>query len=404
MELTCTEVFKRNNESTKRIVINRGGSRSSKTYSLIQLFVIRALTEKNKRIIIARESLAIAKKTIYKEFIDFLIMHNLYSLFLHNKSECYFICKSTKTTIDFIGCDDPQKIRGLQSNYFWLEEADGIEYEFFKQFMLRLTCTSNDNKINQMFISFNPSSSDSWIKTIEEQRDDVDIIVSTFRDNPFLTEESVREIEYLKEIDMDSYLVYGEGQYGQLRGAIFDNFKTFTKFSDFEDYEWRAFGIDFGFVSDPTAIVELYKKGENIYLIERCYSKGMTTTDIDKVLTEISEKNEDIIADSAEPRLIAELQSKRHNIKGVKKVSGDNRVSSIVYGINTMKRYKIHIYFRSVNLLMEFNNYQFKTDINGNVLNVPIDKHNHLIDAIRYIFMEKLGIEQKKTGFKSYKI
>ena len=101
-------------------------------------------------------------------------------------------------------------------------------------------------------------------------------------------------------------------------------------------------------------------------------------------------RHDEIIADSAEPKSIETIHRLNFNIRGAKK-SGD----SIRVGIDTMRRHRLFVKHDSLNAQKEFRNYKWKTDKNGKMLSVPVDNFNHLIDAVRYVCLNKI---LRKTG------
>mgnify|MGYP003339058377 FL=1 len=156
--------------------------------------------------------------------------------------------------------------------------------------------------------------------------------------------------------------------------------------------------MDFGFSEDPTTIVAVYKRGDELFLEELCYDKGMVTGDIVKKLKELDiTKSEEIWCDSAEPRLIEEIYRSGFNAKPVTKGK-----DSIKFGISVMNNYAIKLNKKSQNLINEFYSYQYSTDKNGYTTDVPEGGLDHLIDAARYVAMMKLS--QKATAKGIYSI
>ena len=389
LRLRTTPIFIKNRDATARIVVNRGGSGSGKSFALVQLMVMKALTEKNKRIIIVRSSLALCKKTILKEAVEYVnTTGDLYKQFEYNKTSSVLLCRTTLSTIEFVGADDAQKFRGLSANYFWFEEATEIEFEFFKQANMRLRRGSDDGKRNQFFLSFNPSDAFSWIKEIEDTGEDVEVIVSTYRDNPFLGKDTIKSIDRLRESDPDEYLVYGMGQYGEVRGAILRNWAPAAEFP--EGAKKVCYGMDFGFSNDPSTLIKVGELHGELYTQEMLYNRGMTNQDLAEYIKDCGITIEDeIFADSAEPKSIEELKRSGLNVRPTKKGP-----DSIVNGIDILKRYKINVVKPSNNLRKELINYKWKTGPNGEALKKPEDKFNHLIDALRYAVIMKYSLNE----------
>ena len=148
-----------------------------------------------------------------------------------------------------------------------------------------------------------------------------------------------------------------------------------------------GYGLDFGFTNSPTALVAVYQSDDNLYIKEMLYEKRLTNTDLANKLKEFKiDRQSEIVADSAEPKSIEEVYRSGFNIKAARKGAG------IHLGIDIMRRYKLHITKDSLNAIKEFRSYKWATDKNGDVLNVPVKVNDHLIDATRYLCLNKLSI------------
>tara|TARA_R100000329_G_scaffold124669_1_gene103196 strand:- start:6311 stop:7480 length:1170 start_codon:yes stop_codon:yes gene_type:complete len=375
LNLKATVVLQKNLDANTRIVVNQGGTRSSKTYSLAQLIIIKALQEKGKVYTICRKSLPALKGTAYRDFFNVLEENNLYNPINHNRSELTY--KLNGNEIEFISVDMPQKIRGRKRNTLWMNEANEFSFEDWIQLSLRTT--------ENIYLDFNPSDPYSWIYDNVMNRDDCTFIKSTYLDNPFLPAETIREIEKLKDLDSNYWQIYGLGDMAQPTETIFRQFNISNSVP--EEAVLVAIGMDFGYSNDPTAIAEVYKLNDEIYINELVYSKGLTNQDIAQKLRDLEVTRQiEIIADSAEPKSIEELHRQNFNIKGAKKGK-----DSINMGIDILRRFKINITKKSTNTINEFKYYKWMTDKNGHVINKPAtNQHDHLIDAIRYVALNKL--------------
>lgn len=391
MKLQATNIFKLNHNAQTKIVMNRGGSRSSKTSSLIQLFLLKCITEPNKRFIVVRKTLAILKDTFIFEMQEWIDNMEIGSMFQYNKQNASLYCYKTRSSIKFIGADEPKKFRGLEANYWLFNEANEIDYAFFQQAILRMSRKSDDGKLNRFFLDFNPSSRYSWVKTkVEDVRDDVTLITSTYRDNPFLPMDAIREIELLKETDPDAYSIYGLGDYTDIIGAIYKDFKIVDEFP--KDAKRITYSLDFGFSNDKTAITKIGLLHGELFIEELLYEKGLTNPMIAEKFKQLGfTTHTEIICDSVEPKSIQELYNLGFKgVKGVKKGSG-----SINYGISTVKSYKLNICRNSHNLLRELALYKWVTDKDGIETNVAIDKNNDLCDAMRYGIVTNFAVKGK---------
>ena len=375
LNLQGTIVLQKNLNATTRIVVNQGGTRSSKTYSLAQLIILRALQEQGKVYTICRKTLPALKSSAYRDFFNILEHHNLYNPNKHNKSELTY--KLNNNLIEFISVDMSDKVRGRQRQVLWMNEATEFTMDDFVQLSLR--CTEN------IYLDFNPSDPYSWIYDKVMTRDDCTFIKSTYLDNPFLPEETIKEVERLKNLDSNYWQIYGLGDMAQPTETIFRQFEICNNVPN--EAELTAIGLDWGYSNDPTAIVEVHRLNDDLYINELLYSKGLTNQDIAEKLRELNiTRQTEIIADSAEPKSIEELYRQGFNIKGAKKGA-----DSINMGIDVLRRFKLHITKNSTNALNEFKYYKWLTDKNGHIVNKPAtNQQDHILDACRYVALNKL--------------
>ena len=398
LKMRTTNVFRRNILSDSDIIVNRGGTRSSKTYSLCQLMMFKLISEPNKKIVIARKTFPALRHSVYKDMIDMLKEHEVYDLGVHNKSEHTFTYRFTGSQIVFMSVDDPHKVRGLETNYCWLNEADAFTIDDFNQFYLRLSRKSDDDKRNQMYLDFNPSNMYSWIKTeIEDKRRGI-TIKSNYRDNSFLDRETINRIEFMKENDENFWRVFGMGEWGEIKGLIYNNWKVIDQMPT--QYDWRFMGLDFGFTNDPSALIEIRKEGRHIYVKELIYETGLTNLDLIRRMTDIGVNNVVIYADSAEPKSIAEInktpEARSSRIKLVPCVKGRD---SVKHGINLVKQQSLLITNNSHNTIKEIRNYKWQ-EKNGEMINAPINAQgDHALDALRYAITGGLGMRKGVRAF-----
>ena len=238
-------------------------------------------------------------------------------------------------------------------------------------------------------MGFNPSEQ-FWYNDQLQNRDDITIIHSTYKDNPFLSTEQINEIERLEFTDKQYYQIYALGEFA---GAI-DLVYSYTVIDHIpvEQAKLVALGMDWGYTNDPTTLVEVWQWNDALYLNELVYDRGLTNQDIVTKLQEYEvDRYIEIIADSAEPKSIEEVRRAGFNIKPATKGP-----DSILNGIDILKRKRLHVTKQSVNLINELNKYKWVVDKNGNKLNKPIDSFNHALDAVRYVALNKL--KANKSG------
>lgn len=381
LEINYGPVFIKNWKADTKIVVNQGGTRSGKTYSLLQLLIVKAFENKGKVFTIVRKSLPSLKMTAYRDFFEILNNLDLYSETDHNKSD--YTYNLNGNLFEFVSLDQPQKKRGARRDFLFCNEANELSWEDFFQLLVRTT--------DKIWLDYNPSDSFHWIYDKLLIRDDVSYIQTTYKDNPFLEQTIVDEIERLQGTDDDYWRIYGLGERGLSRATVFQ-----FEMADDPKGKLVSFGLDFGFTNDPTSLVQVYKDGNDLYIHEMMYHTQLTNSDIGEKFAELGlTRYDEIWADSAEPKSIEELHRMGWNVKPTAKGA-----DSIMAGIDILKRHKIYLTKGSDNAVREFQNYKWQEDKNGNLLNKPIDKFNHAIDAVRYATFNRLS----RPNYGSYAI
>lgn len=372
-----TKVFHKIIQSIKegsKIIVNYGGSSSSKTISVMQLLRIIAETKKNKYIVLCASSVPKLKTTLIKDFQS-IIMKDDYNSKQYNKQDMLYTFNSG-SVFKFMSADIPGNFTGPRFDYTLLDEINTMRYgkEIFDQIDIRSK--------GIIFPTFNPSSK-FWITDVMS-REDCKTIHSTYKDNRFIEQSIIDKLELRAETDPNFYKVYTLGEWGALEGLIF-KFKTNWDYFTTKPKEYDAvyYGGDFGFSNDPSTAVEMLvnTKKKEMYITELLYETGLLNSQIATILKPII-KEEYIIFDSAEPKSIVSLRNE-HGLNALSAVKG---ADSIRAGIERLKEWKMFINENSSNLINELFNYAY-VDKDG-LQNVPIDKFNHCIDAIRYIALK----------------
>ena len=368
-------------KSNAKIQVHQGGTRSGKTYSLCQVLIELCWKNKNAGLVITivRKTFPALRSSIMRDFFDILSKGGKYKVENHNKSEATY--KLFGNLIEFISADMPAKLRGRKRNILYINEANELHLEDWRQLLLRTT--------DKTIIDYNPSDTFHWIYEEVLTRDDVDFFKTTYKDNPFLEQSVIDEIERFKDTDENYWRVYGLGERGLNVAAIFPQYEITESIP--ERAKLIAYGLDWGFTNDPTAVVSVWQEGYALYIKEHIYKTGMTNRDISMELFKLDLDRTPIICDSAEPKSIEELHRLGHNVKPAKKGPDSVRI-----GIDIMKRHKIYVLRESTNAEKEFRNYKWEVDRNGKTLSKPVDKNNHIIDAVRYVCINRLG--QNYTG------
>lgn len=357
----------------------QGSARSSKTYNSLIWLICYCLQHPNVRLSIVRATLPAIKGSVFVDFKEILIRLGIYNEKRLNKTELTYQFPNG-SWVEFFSTDSEQKLRGRKRDVLFVNEANELGYIEWQQLKMRTTRFA--------LIDYNPSFSDEhWINAVNHEPRTYQF-VSTYKDNPFLQQTVVDEIESLKEKNYSLWQIYGLGLRAQVEGLVFRDVETVDKIPP--SVRHMCVGMDFGFTNDPTAIVLVGWEGDNLYIDETAYQTEMLSSDIIRVFKE-NHPNMQVISESADPRLVKEIYRAGIDIHPVQKFPG-----SIEAGLTKMQEYKIYVTKDSTNVLKEFRNYTYRQDKDGKWLNQPIDCYNHAIDAIRYVVMEKLLGGQRK--------
>ena len=372
-QIQTNVVFELLENSQSKITCLQGGSRSGKTFNTL-LWIIFSYCNRNtgKVISICRKTLPSLKASVLRDFLEILRHNDLYSEIYHNKTSNEYWLNGN--LIEFFSLDMGSRVRGRKRDLLFVNEANEIDYEAWNQLLFR-----TDGNI---IIDYNPHDQFHWIYDKVLERPDCSLHISTFMDNPFLSETLKQEIQRLKDTDPEYWRVYGLGLRGQNRSLVF-------KFHIVDEIPATArfisYGLDFGYASDPSSLCATYIDGDDMYCKEMLYETGLTNQDIAKKLEQLGlDRRDEIFADSSEPKSIEEIYRMGWNIKGKKKYE-------INYGIDMIRRYKLHVTKDSINAIRELESYKYVEDRNGNPTNKPVDQNNHFCDSLRYSVVHKLS-------------
>lgn len=350
-----------------RGIASKGGTRSSKTWSTLQLLHLLCVnSEKPLVISCVAATLPMVKRGMLRDFKQMLLAENEWDENAFNKSECTYTYPNG-CMIEFFGVDNASKVHGSARDILFVNEAQTIPREIFRQLDIRTR--------KKVIIDFNPVRK-FWGET-EFVGDRYLTIHSTYKDNPYLSEEQVSAIEKNMN-DANWWRVYGEGETGGVEGNVYPEYEVIEDMP--ETFTGRCLGLDFGFVNDPTAIVDIRFQGWDLYVDLLCYETGLLNANIAEYLTVNGINRIVTVCDNAEQKSIVELQQKR--VKAMPCIKGRGSVAG---GIAQVKQFKLHITKRSVKLLDELDNYKWiKDESTDTYTNEPIDAWNHALDALRY--------------------
>lgn len=395
-----------------RVVKGSRASKKSKTTALWYIYNI--MKHKGANLLVVRKTYRTLKDSCFTELkwaVKRLKVEHLW-IFKESPLEATYIPTGQK--IYFRGLDDPLKVTSITVDvgvlcWMWIEEAyEVMKEEDFDMLDESIRGECSEGLWKQITITFNPWNERHWLKhrffdeltghdaegkPIYAPRkkpisDDGEILAITtnYLINEWLDKADIAVFERMKRNNPRRYAVAGLGGWGIVDGLIYENWKeeSFT----LDDIRARhpdlksAFGLDFGYTNDPTALCCAFvsKKDRKIYIFDEIYEKGMSNKKIYDCIFEMGYRKERITADSAEPKSIDELKKLGLTfIKGAKKGK-----DSINHGIQWIQDFEIIIHPRCVNFITEISNYTWDKDKFGTVINRPIDAFNHLMDALRY--------------------
>ena len=364
MDIKATAIFEKNYEAIlgdKRFIINEGGSRSSKTYSLCQLMIIYCLQNNNKVVSVIRKTFPALRATVLRDFIEILKDIGLYKQEAHNKSE-HIYTFANGSMVEFFSVDDEQKIRGRKRDIAWCNEANELYFDDFTQLNMRTE--------DKLIFDYNPSDSASWLYELPAEESIK--IKSTYRDNPFLPDSIKAQIEDLARTDEALYQIYALGEKAISKSNIYSQWSFVAhRPARFVKY---VYGCDFGY-NHPTALMRVYYCDNDIYIEPVIYESYLTTTMlIEKLATLNIEQTVTILADYSRPEIIQEMNIAGYDVQNANKV--------VKKGIDNLKSFGV-ICQDDKALRREYENYKWKK-IGDFITDEPVKLFDDAMDAIRY--------------------
>lgn len=357
----------------KRIRVIQGSSSAGKTVAILLLLIDYATRNPNKLISIAGVNMPHLKRGAKRDLKNILTENNYWDYYkiVENRAESTFTFFND-TVIEFLALDEG-KARGARRDVLFVNEANLIDYETFNQLEIRTK--------EAVYIDYNPTS-EFWAHTeLVGVRDDVDFIIVTYKQNEALDEAIVQALERRKN-NKNWWRVYGMGEIGELEGLVYSGWQMITDIP--KESQLLGYGLDFGYTNDPTAIVKVFKYNDGYILDEVCYQTGMKNQDIADLILSESLQGVLGVADSSEPKSIAEIADNGIIIKGANKKSGEPKKSYNQWAISKIQELTINYTANSKNLQREYLSYMWDTDRTGKSLNVPEDGNDHILDAAKY--------------------
>jgi len=366
LKIKATPVFYANKKAYEEgypIICNEGGSRSSKSYSVVQLLIHIALSNPNTRISMVSHSLPHIKRGVYRDFKNILEQWNIWDEKDFRYTDFIYTFKNG-SYIELFGLEDPDKAKGPARDILFVNEANLISKALFDQLLIRTT--------GQAFLDWNPADFISWVYEVADNPKNKRIHSTYLNNITNLSESQIRNIEQYKDLPDDfMWKVYGLGERGSAKEIIYTQWKQYDEAPDGDVF----YGLDFGYVHPAALIKVTHHEGQN-YFEEIIYQSGLTLSDLSRLIREKLPERATIYADAAEPKSIEELYRQGFNIKPAQK--------DVWAGIVKMKSYPINLHYNSKNLRREFLSYKWKKDKNDNVIEEPVKANDDLMDACRY--------------------
>lgn len=394
------------NDTTRELLVE-GSAGSGKTIFACFKVIFYALQNRDARIYVYRVTLPSLKKTAWLEIKNILLKYHIQ--FEEKRAEGRIEFPQTNSTIYFGALDELSKVRSINADLIYIEQAEELLNEaFYVELMLRLgrgEASKRPNGYSQMILVVQPESEEHWIykhyheyNDVKAKTDNQGKVIKTYdevleetkkkrktvhfhySENYKLPAESRQYYDDLKNIDHELWLRYSAGKWGKISDVIYPNYDTIVKR---HTYDMMTIGGDFGY-NNPSCILLGGWFDNEVYIIDEVYEKKILNSELIEKTNEMLFKHKlypeylDMgWLDSAEPDRIEEFRQHDYPVVG--------GVKDVKAKISTTKQTKIHIHPRCVNTLKEIKGYKYRTDKDGVVLDEPIKVNDHAMDALGYM-------------------
>jgi len=391
VQINCA--YKQCLADTSRFLVLYGGAGSGKSVFAAQKIIARIVSEPKHKIVATRKVARTLRNSVFALLKNIISQESLKSQFSFNATEMRLTHNPTGNEILCVGLDDPEKIKSIAGiTGFWHEEPTELMPGDFNQLNLRLR--GKTRHYLQHILTFNPISALHWLKSrfFDNPSPNTSIYKTTYKDNSFIDEAYKAELDALRNQDENLYKIYCLGEWGVLTGAIYKPFEVLDAYP--ETFDDTVYGLDFGY-NNPSALVEVNIRDQEIYPRELIYERGLTTADLINRMNSIGvSKSAIIYADSAEPDRIEEIARAGYNIFPANKSQG-----SVRSGISQVQAMKIYTLRENENLNEENNSYKWREDRDGRTLDEPEKENDHAMDALRYAIQTHIaGVPQFMIG------
>lgn len=369
------------------------GSRASKKSTTTALWIIASMMKyKESNTLVIRKVYRTIKDSCFAQLKWAVNRLQVQDFWIFKESPLEAIYKPTGQKILFRGLDDPQKVTSITVEtgclcWAWIEEVYEIRNEAdFDMLDESIRGEVPEGLFKQITMTFNPWNERHWLKKrfFDNKSDNVLALTTTYQCNEWLSEDDKAVLDKMASTNPRRYKTAGLGDWGMVEGVIYENWteESYTLDAIRDKYKLTTVcGLDFGYTNDPSAFFIGFLDSDNkvLFVWDEIYKTGLTNAQIYNEIEVKGYRKERIIADSAEPKSIAELRGMGLRITGAQKGP-----DSIMHGVQLIQGYKIIVHPRCVNFLVEIENYTYDKDKFGNTINRPVDDFNHLMDAMRY--------------------
>lgn len=351
-----------------RIKIVQGGARAGKTVAILIILCDLSFEVEDKIIHIVSDTMPNLRHGAMNDWEKMLKGTGREQYFKINRSIAKWTNILTGTSIEFLSCDADDAL-GAARDYLFINEASRISWQTYRQLALR---TEQD-----VWIDFNPVN-EFWVHTQLVKRPNTSFIKLNFEDNEAIPPTVLEELLANKGDGTSNWWkVYGLGEIGSLEGNIYEGWLP-KELEDFPEHRLLRYGLDFGFSNDETGLVAVYEVEGGLFIDQLIFETGLLGSQYAQRFEEVGvDPNVLIVADSARPEIIAEIRKAGFTIIGANKDAG-----SVIRGIDRVKQQQI--FYRGKDLEKEFFTYAWRTRKTGEVLDIPQDGNDHLMDALRY--------------------
>lgn len=375
-ETSATRKIKR---LSKRIRAIPGGTSASKTISILLYLIAYAQTDKTPTITsVVSESFPHLRRGAMRDFLLIMQTQGYFKDSRWDKTNSVYTFE-TGSQIEFFSVDQPEKVRGARRDRLFINEANNIHFSAFEELEVRTR--------EFILLDWNPTNEFWYYEEVKPKRTDVEEITLTYLDNEALDPEIVKSIEARRNRP-SWFNVYGLGQLGEVEGRIYTNWEIIDSVP--HEARLERYGVDFGYHPDPATIIAIYYYNGGYILDEVLCQLETSNREIANTLKNLPKAL--VVADSAEPKSIAEIKAFGINI-----IPTEKGKDSLKYTIKAVQDQRISVTKQSTNLIKEYRNYLWSTDKDGKIIpGVPEGGNDHCLDAARYAINSLLPVVRRK--------